>query len=176
MGSKHGIKTKKMLNIGKPKKIDEDIEMIENQDPRMDERFLLTHTLRPPYSVILDTNFINDCIRKKYDAEEQLMKVLNGSVKMYIPECVIGELEKLGRVFRVALAFIKRDNVQRLECDHKGTYADDCIFNRALSHRCYIVATSDTALRQRIKTIPGIPLVTYRGQKCFVERFIPATF
>lgn len=172
-GSKHAIKTKKMLNAKKRTKVIEEERV--NLDPRNCDAFLLRHALRPPYNIILDTNFINDCIRRKHDVEEQLMKVVNGSVRMCVPECVIGELEKLGRVFRVALAFIKGNAVQRLECDHKGTYADDCIFNRVSAHRCYVVATSDTALRQRIKTIPGVPLITYRGQKCFIERFMPAT-
>ncbi|AFN82989.1 hypothetical protein EROM_050560 [Encephalitozoon romaleae SJ-2008] len=177
MGVKHAIKIKKVANIWdrrnprveKPKNIPS-----INENPRNTEKFLLSHTLRPPYNVILDTNFINDCIRKKYDIREQLMKVVNASIKICVPECVIAELEKLGRPFRVALALVRDNDVQRLECDHKGTYADDCIFNRVSAHRCYIVATSDTALRQRIKAIPGVPLITYRGQRCFIERFIPA--
>lgn len=178
MGSKqkHATRTKKMLNLLRPRTEAEDsTEAVASVDPRNSESFLLSHILRPPYSVILDTNFINDCVRKKHDLEEQLMKAVNGSVKICVPECVIGELEKLGRVFRVALALVKNDRVQRLECDHKGTYADDCIFSRVSAHRCYIVATSDTALRQRIKTLPGVPLITYRGQRCFIERFVPAT-
>ena len=97
------------------------------------------------------------------------------TLEFCIPECVIGELEELGRVFCVALTFIKGDNVQRLECDDKGTYTD-CIFNRVSAHMCYIVATSDTVLRQRIKTISGVPLIINRGQKCYIERSIPATF
>ncbi|UTX43152.1 rRNA-processing protein Fcf1 [Encephalitozoon hellem] len=177
MGVKHAIKIKKVANIldkkGSKRANPEDtLDLDEN--PRNTERFLLKHTLRPPYSIILDTNFINDCIRKKCDIREQLMKVVNASIKMCVPECVVGELEKLGRPFRVALALIRGNDVERLKCDHKGTYADDCIFNRVSAHRCYIVATSDTALRQKIKTIPGVPLITYRGQRCFIERFIPA--
>lgn len=179
MGVKHAIRSKRVVNVWK-RKAEKPSRAGDPEDadvnPRNTEDFLLTHVLRPPYSIILDTNFINDCVRKKYDIKEQLMRTVNSSVKMLIPECVVGELEKLGRPFRVALASIRDGEVERLECDHKGTYADDCIFNRVSAHRCYIVATSDTALRQRIKTLPGVPLITYRGQRCFIERFIPATF
>ncbi|CAD26575.1 hypothetical protein [Encephalitozoon cuniculi GB-M1] len=178
MGVRHAIKSKRVANVWDRKKTR--VKSPENasstgENPRNTEDFLLNHTLRPPYNIILDTNFINDCIRKKYDIREQLMKAVNASIKICIPDCVIGELESLGRPFRVALASIRDSDVQRLECDHKGTYADDCIFNRVSAHRCYIVATSDVALKQRIKAIPGVPLITYRGQRCFIERFIPAT-
>lgn len=47
---------------------------------------------------------------------------------------------------------------ERLPCSHKGTYADDCIVNRVNSHRCYIVATCDRALRRRLRKIPGVPV------------------
>ncbi|KAM0672437.1 Fcf1 domain-containing protein [Ordospora colligata] len=176
MSVKHAVKSKKVINVMKRKKVEvvkENIEMEEN--PRNTDAFLLNHVFRPPYSIIVDTNFINDCIRKKQDIEHQLMKAVNGSIKMCVTECVIGELEKLGRPFRVALSLMRDGKVQRLECNHKGTYADDCILNRVSAHRCYIVATSDTALKQRIRAIPGVPLVTYRGQRCFVERLILPT-
>ena len=47
---------------------------------------------------------------------------------------------------------------ERLPCSHKGTYADDCIVERVNSHRCYIVATCDRALRRRLRKVPGVPV------------------
>jgi len=40
-----------------------------------------------------------------------------------------------------------------LKCDHKGTYADDCIVNRVMAHKCYIVATNDKDLKRRIRKV-----------------------
>lgn len=48
----------------------------------------------------------------------------------YITDCVMGELEKLGSKFRVALRLAKDPKFERLPCSHSGTYADDCIVNR----------------------------------------------
>lgn len=48
----------------------------------------------------------------------------------YITDCVLGELEKMGRRFKLALKIIKDSRIQRLQCSHKGIYADDCIVNR----------------------------------------------
>jgi len=43
---------------------------------------------------------------------------------------VVGELEKLGQKYRVALKIIKDPRFERIKCLHKGTYADDCLVQR----------------------------------------------
>jgi U3 small nucleolar RNA-associated protein 24 len=43
--------------------------------------------------------------------------------------------------------------VMRLPCNHKGTYADDCLVDRVKQHRCYMVATCDRDLRRRIRKV-----------------------
>ncbi|KAJ8910610.1 hypothetical protein NQ315_008874 [Exocentrus adspersus] len=80
-----------------------------------------------------------------------MLDCLVSNVKLFVTDCVIAELEKLGRPYRVALALVKGDGFIRLDCDHKGTYADDCIVNRISAMRCYIVATCDTELKNRIR-------------------------
>jgi U3 small nucleolar RNA-associated protein 24 len=50
----------------------------------------------------------------------------------YITDCVVGELEKLGQKYRVALKIIKDPRFERLTCLHKGTYADDCLVQRVI--------------------------------------------
>jgi len=166
---------KKILNLRKNKNNEK--EPLKNINvPTFSEEFAFSHSLRPPYSVLLDTNYINDCVRKKKDMKNELWTVLDGNVKMHITDCVIAELEKLGRPYRVALALVRGQDIVRLKCDHKGTYADDCILDRVTEHKCYVVATSDVGLKQRIKNIQGVPIVSFRGQRSTVERFIPATY
>lgn len=58
------------------------------------------------------------------------MDCLLGKCIPYISDCVISELEKLGHRYRLALRLTKDPRFERLTCDHKGTYADDCIVNR----------------------------------------------
>jgi U3 small nucleolar RNA-associated protein 24 len=105
------------------------------------------------------------------DLEQCLIDCLEGDVQLYISECVFGELEKLGRVYRLALNMIRGMKHNVLKCDHKGTYADDCIINRVKESKNYIVATTDANLRQRIKKIPIVPIVFFKGHKCVSERF-----
>lgn len=42
----------------------------------------------------------------------------------------MGELEKLGSRYRIALKIVRDPRFQRLPCFHKGTYADDCLVQR----------------------------------------------
>lgn len=140
-----------------------------NETPQFHEYFTINHNLIPPYSVILDTNFINFSIKKKLDIKDEMTKCLSAGVRLLVTDCVVAELEKLGRIYVVALRMVK-EICERLTCDHRGTYADDCIVRRVGVHRCYIVATCDTELKQRIRKVPGVPIVYVMGYKYDVEK------
>lgn len=58
------------------------------------------------------------------------MECLYAKCIPYITDCVMGELEKLGQKYKIALRIIKDPRFERLNCMHKGTYADDCLVNR----------------------------------------------
>ena len=59
-----------------------------------------------------------------------MMECLYAKCTPYITDCVMGELEKLGQKYKLALKIIKDSRFERIHCMHKGTYADDCIVNR----------------------------------------------
>lgn len=82
----------------------------------------------------------------------------------------MGEIEKMGTKYRIALRLARDPRFERLPCMHKGTYADDCIVQRVMQHRCYIVATCDKGLKQRLRKIPGVPLMYISGRKYTVEQ------
>lgn len=170
-----GIRTKiKKIKKMKYKKLKKERE--QKEDSLSEENNVLVTTVvdnlyRPPYQILLDTNFINDCIRKKVEPIEVLMESVNANVEIYITECVFGELEKLGRVYRLALNMIKRIKHTRLICDHKGTYADNCLLERVKINRIFFVATSDIDLKQRISKKFGTPVLVFRGRKLIAENF-----
>ena len=126
--------------------------------------------LKPPYNVIVDTNFINFSIKNKIDLMKGMMDCLYAECVPHITDCVMAELEKLGQKYRVALRIAKDPRFERLPCSHKGTYADDCICERVRHHRCYIVATCDTDLKRRIRKIPGVPIMFMGNHKYTIER------
>ena len=138
--------------------------------------FQHNEALVPPYKIILDTNFFAHAVRNKVDVLNGLMDVLLAQCTPVVTECTIAELEKLGDKFRLALRVAKDERWQRLICPHSGTYADDCIVDTVVKSRIYLVGTNDKQLRQRLRKIPGVPLVAVGRGKCSVERLPNATF
>lgn len=126
--------------------------------------------LGPPYHIILDTNFINFSIKNKIDIIQGMMNCLYAKCIPYIPDCVRAELEKLGNKYKLALRIISDPRFERLPCLHKGTYADDCIIERIKQHKCYIIGTNDKDLKNRIRKIPGVPIMYVASHKYAIER------
>lgn len=98
------------------------------------------------------------------------MDCLLGKCVPHITDCVMAELEKLGKKFRLALRIAKDPRLTRLRCTHKGTYADDCIVDRVTQHRVFIVATCDKDLKRRLRKIPGVPIMYISAHKYTIER------
>lgn len=126
--------------------------------------------LGPPYRVLVDTNFINFSLQNKIELVQGMMDCLYAKSIPCITTCVLSELEKLGPKYRIALRVARDPRFERLECSHKGTYADDCIVERIQSHKCYIVATCDRELRRRVRQVPGIPLMYIARHQYRIER------
>ena len=132
--------------------------------------FHYNQSLGPPFYVICDTNFISFSIKNKMDITQSLMNCLLAKCVPLVTDCIVGELEKLGRRYILALRMVKT-SFERLTCTHKGTYADDCIVNRVTEHKCYIVGTCDGELKRRIRKIPGVPIMVITKQKQYsIER------
>ncbi|CAK9293493.1 unnamed protein product [Gordionus sp. m RMFG-2023] len=125
--------------------------------------------LGPPYHILMDTNFINISLKNKLDIFKGLMDCLYAKVNCYITECVMGEIEKLGNKFRIALRIAKDPRFERITCLHKGIYADDCLVNRVQQHKCYIIATCDKDLKRRIRKIAGVPIIGVANHRFTVE-------
>ena len=132
--------------------------------------FAANKNIRPPYQVIIDTNFINFSIQNKLDIFKSMMDCLLAKCNPCITDCVVAELEKLGQKYRLALRLAKDPRMTRLTCCHKGTYADDCIVERVTQHRCYIVGTNDKDLKRRLRKIPGVPIVYCQRGKYACEK------
>ncbi|KAI9211946.1 hypothetical protein DS838_003160 [Geotrichum bryndzae] len=137
--------------------------------------FQYNEAIKPPYQVIVDTNFLNFSIQKKIDLVRGMMDCLFAKCIPMITDCVMAELEKLGPKFRIALRLARDPRVKRLTCSHKGTYADDCIVQRVMQHKCYIVATNDADLKRRVRKVPGIPLMSVGAHTYVIER-LPEMF
>lgn len=112
--------------------------------------------------IILDTNFLIDCIRFKIDIKSEL----RGN-ELFIVESIIPEIEKISKrktkespLAKITLEIIS--NFKILESREKET--DDSLIE--YSKEGYAVATQDKVLKNKIKKIGG--KVTYIRQKKYV--------
>ncbi|KAL8817112.1 MAG: hypothetical protein Q9191_008210 [Dirinaria sp. TL-2023a] len=126
--------------------------------------------LIPPYSVLVDTNFLSHTVQHKLELQSTMMDCLYAKCIPIITDCVMAELEKLGPKYRIALRIARDERWERLKCDHKGVYADDCLVDRVMKHKIYIIATNDRDLKRRVRKIPGVPLMSVARGKYVIER------
>ncbi|KAF4309667.1 rRNA-processing protein fcf1 [Botryosphaeria dothidea] len=132
--------------------------------------FAYNEALVPPYSVLVDTNFLSHTVQRKLELLPAMMDCLFAKATPIITSCVMAELEKLGPKYRIALRIARDERWERIQCDHKGVYADDCIVDRVQKHKVYIVATNDKDLQRRIRRIPGVPIMAVARGKYVIER------
>ncbi|VDD80702.1 unnamed protein product [Mesocestoides corti] len=125
--------------------------------------------LGPPYHILLDTNYVNFSIKNRLDLFNSIMDCLLAKCFLYVTDCVMGEIEKMPERYRVALKILRDPRIERLTCQHKGTYADDCLVERCAA-RCYIVATCDRDLRRRIRKITGVPIMYIHNHRVTIEK------
>ncbi|XP_032681921.1 rRNA-processing protein FCF1 homolog [Odontomachus brunneus] len=165
------IKPEKRLPSKKTPKEDKSKIKITEVPQQSSALFFQYNTqLGPPYHILIDTNFVNFSIKNKLDIIQNMMECLYAKCIPYITDCVMGELEKLGQKYKLALKIIKDPRFERLCCMHKGTYADDCLVNRVTQHKCYIIATNDRDLKRRIRKIPGVPIMYVSQHRYTIER------
>lgn len=175
IGNRH--RQSQTLQTPKNQRIPKDTQSEARRIPQVPSNlfFNANTSLKPPYQILLDTNFFAHSIRAKIDIETGLMDLLFAKCTPIVSECVLAELEKLGPKYRLALRAARDERFQRQRCQHKGTYADDCIVQRVMQHRIYLVGTNDAELRRRLRKVPGVPLITVAKGRYKVER-LPEAF
>lgn len=147
-------------------------ELKTNEAPQVSSALFFQYNtqLGPPYHILVDTNFVHYSIKNKLDIIKNMMDCLYAKCIPYITDCVMAELEKMGQKYKMALKIVKDPRFERITCMHKGTYADDCLVNRVTQHKCYIVATNDRDLKNRIRKITGVPIMYVSQHKYTIER------
>ena len=148
-------------------------ETVRVEQPVADMFLSFNQAIRPPFHIWLDTNFINFSMQNKIEIVEGLMDCLLAKVVPCVCDCVMAELEKLGKKFRVALRLAKDKRFKRLHCEHK--YADDCVIQTVQRHPIYIVATCDQDLKRRLRKVPGVPIMYIQRHRYTIER-MPEAF
>lgn len=113
--------------------------------------------------IILDTNFLIDCLRFKVDLTE-----LSGN-ELFVLDSVIFEIGKItergtkeSSLAKLALEFIARSNFKILETGKKD--ADESLIKYSKE---YAIATHDIALKNKLKKL-GAKIIYIRQKKYLV--------
>jgi rRNA-processing protein FCF1 len=105
-------------------------------------------------SVILDTNFILSCIRKKIDF---FREIKFRGIKILIPEEVVKELKnlsekgnkKLQEEAKIAILILKKNSFEKIALNTKNV--DNGIVKMAKENKDYIIGTLDKEIKNKIK-------------------------
>jgi rRNA-processing protein FCF1 len=115
--------------------------------------------------IILDTNFLIDCLRFKIDIKSEL-----AGNKLFVLDSVIFEIEKIAKrgtkessLAKLALEFINKNNLKILETGKKD--ADESLI--LYSKEGYAIATHDRVLKNKLKKM-GAKLIYVRQKKYLV--------
>ena len=116
--------------------------------------------------IILDTNFLIDCIRFKIDLKSEL----RGN-ELFVLDSIIFEIEKIiergtneSKLAKLALDFINKNDIKMLESKERDT--DESLIS--YSKKGYVIATHDRALKNRLKEI-GAKFIYVRQKKYVVK-------
>lgn len=115
--------------------------------------------------VLLDTNFILNCVRERFDFFEGILMMGH---RVVIPDEVILEIKRLLRdlpsrkdrdVAEFSLRVIEANDYEKVSCP--GKYVDKGIVNFLRDNPEYILATYDKSLKKKVSN----RILVLRGKK-----------
>ncbi|KAM4705705.1 rRNA-processing protein UTP23 homolog [Rhinophrynus dorsalis] len=117
--------------------------------------------VREPYQVLLDGTFCQAALKNKIQIKEQLPKYLMGEVQLCTTNCVLKELESLGKELYGAKLIAQRFQVR--SCSHfkNPVSGSACLFSMTADNNPhhYFIATQDQELATKVKKRAGVPLM-----------------
>jgi hypothetical protein len=120
-------------------------------------------------TIIIDTNFLVDCLAWKVDFFRELDRILPFTYALAVVDKTLDELDALSKTgkqaaklgARLAKQLIAKKRIAIITTDKKG-YTDTLIIKHATNNTA--VATQDQALKRRLKA-KGIPVIIIRQKK-----------
>ncbi len=117
--------------------------------------------------IILDTNFLINCLRFKIDFLEEIQDLIQEPFQIFVLSTTLKELEKINKLkikeskyAKLALKLVKEKNFLTIKTAFKNT--DKAILE--LANKDSIVATNDKELRNRLRK-KGIKTIYVRNKK-----------
>ncbi|EFN83695.1 rRNA-processing protein UTP23 homolog [Harpegnathos saltator] len=127
-----------------------------------------------PFQALIDGTFALAALENKFNIQDQLAKYLQSEVKLLTTPCIISETEKLGSFsssVNGAMQIVKQYIVHKCKHEKKPTSGSKCLqsmIGKDNGSR-YIVATQDRELQDKLRIIPGVPIIYLHGKAPTLE-------
>ncbi|KAK2582628.1 hypothetical protein KPH14_004910 [Odynerus spinipes] len=129
---------------------------------------------RQPYQVLIDGTFAFAALENKFNIQEQLPKYFQAETKLLTTPCIILETEKLGSFNKAvtgAMQIIKQYAIHKCGHEKQPITGSKCLRSMIAKNNPsrYIIATQDRELQERLRKIPGVPLMYLHGKAPTLE-------
>lgn len=135
-------------------------------------------SFREPFQVIVDAEFIQEAVAREQNIFEEIEAVLGGRpLKCMTTECIRNRLRELDQPNRNSKHFsvTKKFELLRL-CRHLPALSPcECIVDliRGKDASKFFVASNDPVLKEKLRLIPGIPIIYSQKGMVFLENATP---
>ena len=126
----------------------------------------------PPYQMLLDGTFAMACLKMQINIKDQMPKYIGQEVKLLTTKCAIVETEKLGPELFGATKVLKQFHVHKCGHEEEPQPALKCLrsmVGEGNSQR-YFVVTQDSYLREKVRKIPGTPVLYLHHKALTLEK------
>ncbi|CAM0912503.1 unnamed protein product [Alopecurus aequalis] len=129
---------------------------------------------REPYKVFVDGTFVHHLlVHRLLPADDAVRELLSASrsTPLFTSKCVLAELRRLGKSH--AEDFDAAQQLATASCEHdKVVSAVDCIMSLIgdKNPEHYFVATQDSDLREKLREVPGVPVIYGLKNSLFIEQ------
>ncbi|KAJ8333580.1 hypothetical protein SKAU_G00415880 [Synaphobranchus kaupii] len=116
---------------------------------------------REPFQILLDGTFCQAALKNKIQIKEQMPKYLMGEVQLCTTNCVLKELESLGKELYGAKIILQRFQIRNCLHFRNPVPASQCLLSMldAANPHHYFIASQDRELSTAVKKVPGVPLL-----------------
>ncbi|ORZ02316.1 Fcf1-domain-containing protein [Syncephalastrum racemosum] len=138
----------------------------------------MTFGFRKPYQVLMDASFCEEAVRHHIRPQHDVTEVLQDQTKLFVTECVLQELRSKGEDENVK-AIMTAKRCERRRCPHtaKPIPSAECLADVVgeTNKFRYCVATQDLPLAQKLRAIPGVPIIHFQKTVLVLEALSKAT-
>lgn len=126
--------------------------------------------LRGPYRVAVDGAYIQAALEGRVQIAEQLPKLLQDDARAFTTKCVLSELSRGGKHYSGATQIAR--SLSFLKCRHDGVVPGAACIELLVQggNRDFLcVGAGDPELRDRVRNVPGVPVLFVRGNVPILE-------